>query len=229
MAFEPANSDLEEEGGGAPMWMVTYGDSITLLLTFFVMLLTFSTPSKESMGALSKGFMKGSRQLSLFPGPADRTDFVQVPRRLAESRLDDAGAESPPMAREHPLSQLKKQFESIDVNKLKELKGGRVIRIPLVDLFGTGSQLTGEGRQVLDNVVRVLRARRYSVVVRVEAPNGGPAEARSAGSLRGALTVSEYLSRGAGTACADIGVSDNVNLLGSPGGAGTCEIVMLEV
>ncbi len=34
-------------GGGAPEWMVTYGDMVTLLLTFFVLLLTFMEPIKE--------------------------------------------------------------------------------------------------------------------------------------------------------------------------------------
>jgi chemotaxis protein MotB len=223
MTIEPANSNPEEEGGGAPMWMVTYGDSITLLLTFFVMLLTFSTPNKESMDNLSRGIMQGSRQVALFSGPADRTDFVTMPRRLAESRLDDRGAESPPMAKEDPISELKQQFESMDISQLKVLQGGRVIRIPTVELFGTGSELTDDGRQVLENVVKVLRARRYSVVVRVEARTG-PEQ-----SLRLGMLVTEYLSRGAGGACPDIGLSDNVNLLGSPAGAGTCEIVMLEV
>ena len=30
------------DGGGAPKWMVTYGDLMSLLLTFFVLLLSFS-------------------------------------------------------------------------------------------------------------------------------------------------------------------------------------------
>ncbi len=34
-------------GGGAPGWMVTYGDLMTLLLTFFVLLLSFSTIHEE--------------------------------------------------------------------------------------------------------------------------------------------------------------------------------------
>lgn len=36
-------------GGGAPEWMVTYGDLVTLLLTFFVLLLTFMEPKEEDL------------------------------------------------------------------------------------------------------------------------------------------------------------------------------------
>lgn len=35
----------ESSGPGAPMWLATYTDTITLLMTFFVLLMTFSTTS----------------------------------------------------------------------------------------------------------------------------------------------------------------------------------------
>jgi len=41
-----AKSKKEEPAAGAPMWMVTYGDLMSLLLTFFVLLLSFATMDK---------------------------------------------------------------------------------------------------------------------------------------------------------------------------------------
>ncbi len=38
-----ARKKKEEEKTGAPAWMTTYGDMVTLLLTFFVLLFSFST------------------------------------------------------------------------------------------------------------------------------------------------------------------------------------------
>jgi flagellar motor protein MotB len=219
----------DETGGGAPPWMVTYGDSITLLLTFFVMLLTFSTPNREGMAELAKGILTGSRRMALFAGPTDEENVVPGERMLNESRLDESGAETPPMAAEDPLDELTRHFESLDISKLKELQGGRVIRIPVVELFGTGAELTGEGARVLDNVVKVIRAKRHSVVVRVVAAVGATPQARQERSLRMSVVVTGYLRAGAGKACEDIGVSDNVELLGSAANPGTCEIVMLEV
>jgi len=43
------------------------------------------------------------------------------------------------------------------------------------------------------------------------------------------IGVTDYLRSQAGKACEDIGVSDNVELLGTPVRTGTCEIIMLEV
>lgn len=41
--IDAAGGDDDEGGGGAPGWMVTFGDMMSLLLTFFVLLLSYST------------------------------------------------------------------------------------------------------------------------------------------------------------------------------------------
>ncbi len=229
MSYDPAEDETDEVAGGAPPWMVTYGDSITLLLTFFVMLLTFSTPNKEGMAVLAKGILSGSRRVALFAGPADRENVVPEERRLEESRLDNQGAEHAPMNQTDALQELKRHYQSMDINNLKELKGGRVIRIPVVELFGTGTSLTAEGDEVLNNIVKVLRAKRHSVVVHVEAGVGATEQVRRQRSLGMATTITQYLEKGGGKACEDVGLSDNVELLGTPARAGTCEIILLEV
>jgi chemotaxis protein MotB len=43
MSKEPKQAAAGDEEQGAPEWMVTYSDCMTLLLTFFVLLLTFSS------------------------------------------------------------------------------------------------------------------------------------------------------------------------------------------
>ena len=47
MARGKRSRDEEGTGGGAPGWMVTYGDMMSLLLTFFVLLISFSTIHEE--------------------------------------------------------------------------------------------------------------------------------------------------------------------------------------
>ena len=50
---------------GAPLWMVTYGDMVTLLLTFFVMLFTVARIEDREFRLILSAF-KGS--LGLFEG-----------------------------------------------------------------------------------------------------------------------------------------------------------------
>ncbi len=45
-----------EGGGGAPEWMTTYGDLVTLLMCFFVLLFAFSTIDKQKFVAVMQSF-----------------------------------------------------------------------------------------------------------------------------------------------------------------------------
>lgn len=53
-----------KKGGGAPTWMVTFGDMMSLLLTFFVLLFTYSTMDAEKYKALA-GSLKSAFGSSL--------------------------------------------------------------------------------------------------------------------------------------------------------------------
>lgn len=50
----------EEEGGGAPEWMATFADMMTLLMCFFILIMSFSTMEvdkfKMAMGSLKGAF-----------------------------------------------------------------------------------------------------------------------------------------------------------------------------
>ena len=49
-------SKKQESGGGAPEWMVTYSDLVTLLLCFFVMLYASSNVDSGKIQAIASGF-----------------------------------------------------------------------------------------------------------------------------------------------------------------------------
>lgn len=50
------NKKKEQESGGAPNWMVSYGDVMSLLLTFFVLLFSFSTIDAQKWQELVDSF-----------------------------------------------------------------------------------------------------------------------------------------------------------------------------
>ena len=51
---------LEKQEAGAEPWMLTYGDMVTLLLTFFVLLFAFATIDVQK-GIFQKGQIWGWR------------------------------------------------------------------------------------------------------------------------------------------------------------------------
>ena len=95
----------EEERGSAPRWMVTYGDMMTLLLTFFVMLLTYSAIDivkfEEAISSLqgTLGIMrKSGKEVMNFPnrmiGNRQKQQMETTTRRLKklieQERLEHA-------------------------------------------------------------------------------------------------------------------------------------------
>ncbi len=226
---EQGRPQPEEQSDGAPAWMLTFGDAVTLLLTFFVLLLTYSTPTEEDFQAFAQGLMAGTQRMSVLPAGHPAASLSRARRRLEESRLSTQGAEKPSMESESPIEDLKRHYEEIDISRLKSLKGAVVIRIPLGDLFGTGEELTQAGRDVLDRVVQMTRAKSYSIVVRVRPGKGVSAEERPLTSARLGVQVVGYLRRMASQKCRDVGLSNNVKLSEKPLSPGTCEIIMLEV
>jgi chemotaxis protein MotB len=92
---------LEEEPvAGAPMWMVSFGDLMSLLLCFFVLLYSFS--EERRLGFISDGIVAFRRALVShgLPGvlPADRTPLdlgadkvlYKPPRSISARQLTDA-------------------------------------------------------------------------------------------------------------------------------------------
>lgn len=61
----------EEKGGGAPAWMSTYGDMVTLLLCFFVLLFSMSSIDMAKFKAAISSF---ANQIDIMPGGEALTD-----------------------------------------------------------------------------------------------------------------------------------------------------------
>ena len=65
--------------GGIAEWFVTYSDMVTLLLTFFVMLYSFSTINAQKWEALVQSFrgnigvLEGGASLDRLPGVDDKS------------------------------------------------------------------------------------------------------------------------------------------------------------
>jgi chemotaxis protein MotB len=79
----------DETGGGAPGWMVTYGDMMSLLLTFFVLLISFSTVHEEEF---QKAIASLQGALGVLPRELSMIQFEQRESETQTQRFLDVAA-----------------------------------------------------------------------------------------------------------------------------------------
>ncbi len=91
--MRPQNPDQGPKG--APEWMVTYSDVISLLVTFFVMLLTFSTTDREKFGKAA-GALKGALGIAMSGMSRLPESGIISDRHLLGGRSSPTGVDFPP-------------------------------------------------------------------------------------------------------------------------------------
>ncbi len=72
---------------GCPNWMLTLGDCMSLLVTFFVMLLSFSTPNKDQLQDALEG-MKGALSVMSLGNSAAPREGVSKSKQDSNSNVD---------------------------------------------------------------------------------------------------------------------------------------------
>lgn len=147
-------SSSAEERKGAPEWMVSYGDMMSLLLCFFILLYSFSSldAQKFQMVVLSLkgafGVLDGGRTLEnadMLGGSEIMTESTGI-LELAEMEKTTAAVETA----------LREQGLTGKVSLLSEERG-LVVRLMGSALFESGkAALTAEARITLDKVAAVL-------------------------------------------------------------------------
>jgi chemotaxis protein MotB len=79
----------EEGGGGAPGWMVTYGDMMSLLLTFFVLLISFSSIKQEDF---EKAIASLQGALGVLKAELTLIDFRRDTPQMQAQKFEDVAA-----------------------------------------------------------------------------------------------------------------------------------------
>lgn len=162
---------------GAPEWMVTFSDCMTLLLTFFVLLLSFSSFDDKVFPRMESAFAEGLTSLGLTLGPRKEA-FELVPRINYDG-------EDPKEGSEQPVED--GQYESNPSTALdfSEFQNRKVFLIPSRKIFlGRGVRLSVEGHRILSDLAVLLAAVPDRVIVSEHAVENNAASEDQTGLAR---------------------------------------------
>lgn len=195
---------------GAPGWLATFSDLCTLLLTFFILLLSFAKTEtakyEAAIGSLRNAFggnvLKAGDVMRPGKSPSDAPTMIDsdMPAKpfpieflTAEGLLDkhEVNRES-----DTQLNQLKKMLADNELGEsanVYEMPESILVRMKDKILFQKGSTGIDEiNIQVFDHLVKMLREHNWNILVEGHAEAGETGDAYTLSSQR-ALAVSKSL------------------------------------
>jgi chemotaxis protein MotB len=147
----------QEEGGGSPAWMTTFSDLMTLLLTFFILLYSFSTLDAikfKNVASALQSVLLGEAKPTIFPnevppGEAPILDPIPLPESDDESEIEDEA-----LIKLFHIVQNYVEEEELEAEiSVKTNIRGVIIDINERVLFDSGkSNLKDESLEILDKV-----------------------------------------------------------------------------
>jgi len=145
-----------EQEAGAPEWMVTFSDCMTLLLTFFVLLLSFSSFHESNLRRLKKTFTEQFSSLSFVK--MDKSALTP-PKAIQFVNNLDKGSEKSTLTRA-AKDRLKQETEPENFrdHKVFLARSGMIF-------WGRGTLISFQGRKVLSDMASFLKEVPGKVVV----------------------------------------------------------------
>ncbi|WP_207263588.1 flagellar motor protein MotB [Desulfovibrio sp. Huiquan2017] len=164
---------VEQQGGGPrpdppkpdegiPAWMATFSDMVTLLLCFFVLLLSFTnqdvTNFRKLMGSIQEALGVQYEDKTAMSVPYADTTFKERQSVRDNRQIVELGVI------------LKKAIRAKDLTHMAKVssdKSGVMLRLSNQVLFDKGSvELTAEAKQALQIVIESMQKTNFNMVIR---------------------------------------------------------------
>lgn len=166
MAREKKNVEPDEPPG-APEWMVTFSDCMTLLLTFFVLLLSFSSFDNQAFQKMNNSMVDQFSALSIRKTRAKNA--LETRKQISYKEEVDDGSEKPTQ-NPNDIGTMKRSNES-------NFRDQKVFFVPSAEIFwANGSALSTNGKQILGVVSKYLKNFPNRIVVYEGQHNSGNSE-----------------------------------------------------
>jgi chemotaxis protein MotB len=155
-------SDPPKPAEGIPPWMATFADMVTLLLCFFVLLLSFTNQDvanfKTMMGSIQKAMGVQKEDSGAFATPYADTSFKERKSVRENREIVELGA------------RIKKSIRSRDLTTMARVssdKSGVMLRLNNQAMFAQGSaELTSEARDGLKVVIDAMENSEFNLIIR---------------------------------------------------------------
>lgn len=161
----PRKSDEPPKQEGLPEWMATFADMVTLLLCFFVLLLSFAQQDANKFKTLM-GSIKNAFGIQLKRPEAEFAAFSpsQFERKDVELKKDDQQVLGMVIELKNIV------FDDPNLKKTVKISAedqGVVMRFPVGAFFEPGSaDMKVESLTMLDGAIKILKERNVNLVVR---------------------------------------------------------------
>lgn len=151
----------KDEGFNPLGWMFTFSDLVTLLLTFFVMLLSMKQPEVTKLKAVFGIFAQGAEQELAFSDRGEMEQIHQLLDQLKQPRADEMQTPDQELAisLELPGSTEPELVGPLQAQlKIKRDERGTVITLANDLLFNPGqAELSPRAREAINKVAELIR------------------------------------------------------------------------
>lgn len=163
--FQPST----EKGERLEEWMMTYMDTVTLLVTLFVLILSFANMSEEKYNALVEGLSLDKHSSGVLSGARGIMDIPGVTEGEPPSPASDTSTGKPQNPSDDMTDLLQNMIADQGLQNLVEIKiSDGLVDLQLQDsvLFPSGTaELLASGRNVLQNLMPLLIKTDYLISV----------------------------------------------------------------
>lgn len=154
-----------DTSGELPAWLMTYSDVITLMMTFFILLLTFSTTEKENFERLQVAMFSGGSSSGFAGRDKNNQDSMLYRERPRTARQTARGAEMPPMDEDPTLEALRKGLKSLE-EEPRDPSSSRAMTMSLPLLVDSEGVITNRGKQTMRMLA--IQLRRFPLSIRMQ-------------------------------------------------------------
>ncbi|MCA9184310.1 MAG: flagellar motor protein MotB [Pirellulaceae bacterium] len=189
----------EEPQSDVPIWFLTYSDVITLLMTFFILLLTFATTEPERFEQMQVTLFGGGGATGVAgksAGPLDK-DSILLRVRPTSGRITNRGSETPPIDSDPTLETLSAGLESLEQQNTHDPSATSEITMQLSLLIDSQANVTSAGAQRMRMFAKQLRKGPFVMSLSV-----GRDE-----DVAAAMTLALYVVEKEGIPCGKVGVT----------------------